>query len=190
MGPLAVVAVFALSGVLLWAGMEKLRDGAGFDRTLAAIGVPAALRPAVRFAVPAAELVVGASLVLAPGQAWPRVGALLLAAAFAVAGGLGLLAAEDVTCSCFGATGGGKLGWAQLAALPVWVLAVLGAAALERPWSWPDGVQYLAALIVALCVLRSVPLLREWRVATGNRVAIDESVVQRAPILQIKAGEQ
>lgn len=183
MAILTLLLTSGLSGILLWAALEKARAQRNLRSTLAALGFghgPARLLAPV---VPAVELITGIGLLLAPGAGWPRLFVVGLGSTFAVAGGLALWNGRQISCSCLGSTGGGLLGWSQIILLPGWLAATYTLHQLDPDWSATRGLQYLAGLMVLLGALRAIPVVREWRTATGNRRAIDEAVVVRAPMV-------
>jgi len=174
MQPLALLISAAVSGVLLWAGLEKLRLRSEFGATLSALGIPVRPRILLMIAVPCGELGTGAGLVVLPSQAWPRLGLVILGATFAIGGVLGLRADQPVACSCLGAASHGPLGWRQIGLFPAW----LGAAGLLQ-WvnagqRWQAGVQDLAGLVVLIGVVRAAVLIRVWRSAAVKTGSIDK----------------
>lgn len=179
----ALLLTLGLSGVLLWAALEKLRAQPELRETLAALGSGGWPKRLLAPVVPAAEIVTAVGLLLVPAAQWPRLGVACLGVTFAVAGVLGLRAGQRVTCSCLGTTSGGLLGWTQIILLPGWLAAGYALAWLDPGWSAGEGVQYLAGLMVFLGALRAVSVVRELRAAGGNRRAIHEAVVVRAPIV-------
>ncbi|GAA1660616.1 hypothetical protein GCM10009765_07630 [Fodinicola feengrottensis] len=182
MALLSILVTIATAGVLTWAGLEKVRTNEDFRITLTALGLPVPAVWMAAYAMPTAELATAAGLVLLPDQSWPRVALAALGIIFAAAGGLALRLGRPVACSCLGATGGGTLGWRQVALLPGW----LAAAALLQwqpvAWTWQDGVQYLAAVVVVLGAVRGAAVVRAWRSAAGDRTAIAEASVVQRPI--------
>jgi hypothetical protein len=166
-----LLIVLVTSAVLLWAGLEKLRAGPEFGETLTALGVPAPLVRVLQPAVPLGEVLAAAGLVVTPSALWPRLSVLVLAVGFAAAGIVGLQADEPVRCSCFGAGTHRTLGWYQLAALPVWLLAVGGVAVARPNWSVQAGVRDLAGLILAMGLVRAMTLVRLRRTTEADRLA-------------------
>ncbi|MQA84602.1 MAG: hypothetical protein GEV03_08265 [Streptosporangiales bacterium] len=175
----ALVLTYGVSGVLLWAGLEKLRAFAAFDTTLAALGLPRGLRRAVGLGVPFAEIITALGVVLLPGQTWPRLAVAGLAAGFAAAGLRGLRADRPVTCSCFGATGNAVLGWRQLYAFPIWLAAVVALDRMGSAWPPRQAVAHLAVVVGVLCGLRAAVLVSAWRRAADNRRAVGEVLYPR-----------
>lgn len=162
-----------VAGVLLWAGLEKARAHRAFLSTLTALGhAPGWLRRSGAVAVPAAEVSTAVGLLLWPVSWLPRLGVVLLATAFAVAGGLGLHAPQPVRCSCLGFTGDGRLGRRQLAAFPVWIGAVLAIAAAPPAWSAGTGTAMLAGTVLTLGAVRAAGVERARRDASAARQAL------------------
>ena len=180
---LALLLTLGLTGVLLWAALEKARAQHDLRAALAALGFGGWPNRLLSPAVPAAEIVIGVGLVLFPGAEWPRFGVACLGVTFAVAGVLGLWSGQQVACSCLGATGGGLLGWSQIILLPGWLAAAYAVHRLNPGWSASEGLQYLAGLMVLLGMLRAVAAVQLWQAAVANRRAIDEAVVTRTPIV-------
>ncbi|ACU74551.1 hypothetical protein Caci_5693 [Catenulispora acidiphila DSM 44928] len=174
--------VLGLSGLMLWAGLEKLRSGSEFEATLAGVGVPRVFTPLLRWGLPAAEIAVGTTVALVPSALLPRIGVLILAAAFAIAGVQGLRATEKIACSCLGGTGDAALGWRQIAALPVWAAAVGAVSASHPPANGSDGPTRLAAAVLLMCTVRASTALRLARAARVNRVSFAEGIGQPASI--------
>jgi uncharacterized membrane protein YphA (DoxX/SURF4 family) len=97
-----IVVRVALAAVFAVAGVAKLRDPQGAQATVGGVGVPAAARASVAFALSAAELGVAALLVL-PGLG--VIGAAFAAAllsAFLVALAVQYARGVAVPCACFG----------------------------------------------------------------------------------------
>jgi len=167
---LAVVPVAISCAVLSWAGLEKTRNRAPLSAAVAALGIPAALTKVIVVAVPLAELgTVAAVVAAAPSR---LVAALIagLGAGFAVAAGWSMLTGRDVGCACFGSSGR-KLGWPQLAALPLWLLAAWASARMPHA-SGQERVAALACGAIALAAIRSVTAIRRGIDARDDRRAV------------------
>lgn len=180
---------FGAAGILLWAGLEKVRVNSAFARTLDDLHFPRHFSELTRFAVPVSEILVASALLLVPSAAWPRYGMLALAVAFAVAGALGLRSGGAISCTCFGLTGRSVLGWRQLIALPGWALAFI---VLERQtpvWSLQDGSGRLAALAMILAATRGLFVARAAMSARGDRRALNEAAVQIPPMVALIEGQ-
>lgn len=172
----------AVAGVLLWAGLEKLRVHRDFLDTLTALGdAPLWLRRAGAVTVPVAEVAVAVGLLLRPGERLPQLGVVLLAAAFAVAGLLGLRAARPVRCACFGISGA-RLGRRQLYAFPVWFVAVAAIATAPPSWTAGTGATVLAGTVLAMGAVRAVAVERARRDAVGSRLALADGIGHPPPM--------
>jgi len=175
----------SMCALFLLAGTEKLRSRDRFEETLRELGIPAQLIPAVVVSLPASEIVVGISLVLVPSSWLPKIGALILAISFAIAGVVGMFSREPVRCSCLGSIGEHALGKRQLYALPVWLL---GLAYLEWvasiEWTLNTGAYYVVLSVLTLTVLKSTSLARRSTAAHSTRQAMSESNVVRPSMFQ------
>jgi len=102
----------ALGGLLLFAGVSKLRDPAGFSQEIANYQLMPELAPYVAVTLPAIELLVGGALLFSPWR-WRQAGAVsaaLLLGVFLVAVGSAVARGLDITCGCFG-TGTSPVSW-------------------------------------------------------------------------------
>lgn len=130
---LAIIRV-ALSGVLIFAGLTKLRDRAGTQRAAVNLGAPMMLgEPIARF-LPFVEILLALALLpvaTAAIAAWITCGLLV---AFTVAMAVLLLRGKSAECNCFGTTGAGPLGWPSVARS-----ALLASAAGFVAWPKADG---------------------------------------------------
>jgi hypothetical protein len=167
---IAVVPVAISCAVLSWAGLEKARNRAPLSAAVAGLGVPRALTAVVAVTIPLAEL---GTVVAVVADAPSRLVAGLFAGlgtGFAMAAGWSMLTGRDVSCTCFGSSGR-RLGWPQLAALPLWLLAAW-AATLMRHTSGQERVAALACGMAALAAIRSVPAIRGGIDARNDRRAV------------------
>jgi hypothetical protein len=172
---IGVGATVAVAGVLLWAGLEKLRVHRDFLGTLTALGTaPQWLRRTGAVAVPVVELSVALGLLFWPGNRLPQLGIVVLAVAFAVAGVLALRAAQPIRCACFGLSGS-RLGRRQLYAFPAWIGAAVAIAAAPPLWTAGTGTTVLAGTVLAMAAVRAVAVERARRAAAATRHAFAES---------------
>jgi uncharacterized membrane protein YphA (DoxX/SURF4 family) len=174
-----------VSSVLLWAGLEKLRGITAFGRTLAALRLPGPVRQVLVVAVPASEVAVGTGLVVTPTAAWPLVGVLVLAAAFATAGLIALRAGTPIRCACFGAGSGGVLGRRQVYAFPIWLAAVAALSTLPD-WTSTPRLMPLAVVVIAMGAVRATQTERARRRSRADRFATAEGVFVRTPMFAPK----
>lgn len=180
---LAALVACAIAGVFVVAGVEKLRSRRAFAKTLTDLGVWPGLRSPLVIAVPALELVTAAGLMLAPRAWWPAAAVVLLGSAFAVAGLLSLRLRQPVACSCLGTAAEGYLGMRQVIVLPLWLAAAALLIAAPPTWSVGQGIQLLALVVVAACVLPAVKVVRAWRSDAAHRHAIDGAAYARESIV-------
>ena len=124
MNAVAVAASIVVGLAFLVAGGSKLAAGRSWPAQAAALGAPASLIPAV----PWAELVIGASLVLQLGRPVAALAAIVLIVAFSGLIGLRLSQGRRPPCACFGAWSATPIGASHL--LRNGVLLVLAVAAL------------------------------------------------------------
>jgi uncharacterized membrane protein YphA (DoxX/SURF4 family) len=102
MSAVVLVVRGALAAVFAVAGVAKLRDPQGAQRTVGGVGVPAGLRPLVATILSAVELGVSALLVLPGLGLIGAFAALLMLSVFLVALGVQYLRGVEVPCACFG----------------------------------------------------------------------------------------
>jgi methylamine utilization protein MauE len=167
---LSAVLVIAGCAVLTWAGLEKARDRRPLAATIVALGLPPGLAAAGATLVPVAEL----ATVLAVVAGAPPVVTFALFAAlgtgFAAAAVRSLASGAPVACACFGSSGT-ALGWRQLAALPLWLVA--GWATTALPVAGPaDRLAIFASGMLVLVAARAVPAIRRGIAARGDRRAM------------------
>jgi uncharacterized membrane protein YphA (DoxX/SURF4 family) len=154
----ATAGAWLLAGLLAWTGAAKLRQHVRTADRFAALGLPA---PRVlALAVPGAELVVAAGLVVAPSVG--GVAALVLLAAFTAFLAGQLRRGGTVDCGCFGTARQDPLTSAVLVRNAVLAAAAAGAlvpgAGGVPPlaaWIAASTVALLGALAVALWDLRA-----------------------------------
>jgi hypothetical protein len=176
---LVILAVrLALAGLLLAAGLEKARGMAGFMSTLSRLGMT---ERAARVAAPlliAAEIAAALGLIFRPHSPVTLSGVLVLGGVFAIAGATALRRDEQIRCACLGSYGDSVLGMRQLAALPLWLAAVV------LLWLRPYGdafdvsaAAYFAAVALTLALVRAITALAAAREARGDRRSATEMLV-------------
>jgi hypothetical protein len=172
---LATALALAMAGVLMWAGLEKLRDLNPAVSTIRGIGLPHRLARRGAIVIATAEIAVALGLVFAPQSTWTLTCLAALTATFACAGALALRRDEPIRCSCFGSGGTGWLGWAQIAALPPWLAAGLTVRlGTPDPLPLPTGAGRFMAVALALACLRAYPLTKAWLAARDDRRSAEE----------------
>jgi hypothetical protein len=164
----------AMSAVLWWAGLEKLRYVRSMVGTMHELGVPTWAAKQLAVGVGVAEIGVAVGLLFRPDSVWTLGGVTVLAGAFAAAGLVAMGRDKPIRCSCFGA-GRGDLGELQVIALLPWLSGVwiLGTSA-EAPLSFSTGAIRFAIVALAIAVVRTVAVVRAWREARGDRLAAVE----------------
>jgi hypothetical protein len=171
MGPAASsMLVLAGCAVLVWSGLEKLRDRSPLTSSLVALGFPRRLAGGVATACPVLELGTVATVGLGAPDYLSSGLFVALGTSFAAVAGWSLVTRRAVPCACFGRSGG-TLGWRQLGALPIWLL--VGWAALQLPATKPE--QLLAVLaygILVLAAARAIPAMRASVAARNDRRAL------------------
>jgi hypothetical protein len=170
----AAAVAFICAGILLWAGTEKVVASRELVLTLEALSFPAWARRSARWLLPTAEIATGSSIIIWPTAESAQLAVATLGTMFALAGLWAMRLPDTVRCACFGAVGNRTLGLTQVLLLPVWLACAY--MLTWNSWSSADGVQYLAALIVALCSVCVARLWPLWSSATTVREAIEESI--------------
>jgi uncharacterized membrane protein YphA (DoxX/SURF4 family) len=133
MAVLALVLRLGLGGLLLVAGVLKLRAPVAFATEIANYQLVPAVAPYVAAVLPVLELVIGGALIIAP-RAWRRaaaLGALGMLATFTVAVASAYFRRINIDCGCFG-TGGGPITGLTLARNVVLMTAAATIVAAER----------------------------------------------------------
>jgi uncharacterized membrane protein YphA (DoxX/SURF4 family) len=102
MSALVIAVRVALAAVFATAGVTKLRDRIGAERTVGAFGFASRWRPGVAFAVCVTELATSVLLVLPGLGAAGAAFAIALLTTFLVALGVQYARGVEVPCACFG----------------------------------------------------------------------------------------
>ena len=159
--------------VLLWAGIDKLRNPRPLAETLRRLTQAGSDSQMLLIARGLGVTEVAtALLVTARPVPWLGEGlTVALAVVFALAGVRALLLKERVDCACFFGVST-SLGRPQLALLPVWVVATAGVWALSPGDA--NGSGPLLAVLLLSCLLRALVLVREVARAAGDRRAAQE----------------
>jgi hypothetical protein len=135
---------WVVAGVLVVSGVAKLASRSTSKAAeMRALGVPAALAPAVAVVLPVVELVVAALLLLVDAR-WPALPAAALFAAFAVLVAVNLLRGRRPSCRCFGSLSDRPLSpWTLVR--NGWLLALSSVAIAAPHGPGPPG--WLAAVL-------------------------------------------
>ncbi|MCX5065807.1 hypothetical protein OOJ91_07930 [Micromonospora lupini] len=151
------------AAVLLYTAGQKLAAPAAFRHTLVALRMPHPRGLSVL--VSGVELVTAVLLLTAP-RAWVTAGLVVaLGGSFAGAATIALVRGASVRCACFGGTSEAKLGWTQLALLPIWLaVAATAHTGTSDLLVGPDAVALTALGLCVVTVIRQLlPLaLRSW----------------------------
>ena len=168
MGDAAVwwdIAAGLAGAALLVAAVPKIvapeEIGAVFSALLSRLGAPAFRGGVAGRAVGVVEMAVGVWAVAGRGLG-SAVAVVVLAAGFAVAGGLAVVSGGGLRCACF-AGHARMLGWSQVVALPVWLVLAWGVAS---PAGWGGGgfAQRLVVLVLCCAAAAADAALRWFRV--------------------------
>ena len=173
--PAAIDALsMAMSGTLLWAGLEKCRNIEGIAAAIRDLGIGTQAL-AIGLLVAAVEIALALGLIFAPAATAVQLGVALLAALFAASGAWALATGRLVRCNCFGSTGNQRLGTAQLWALIPWLgaVAILHAQA-SGPASASEGFLQLAIVALALAGVRAAGAVQASHGARGDRLSATE----------------
>lgn len=155
--------------VLVWAGLEKIRAPSSLAATIRALGGPSRLATITALVVPIAELVTAVFVVTGAPAYLPAALFAILGTAFAAAGLRATGSRTAIACSCFGVSER-RLGWPQLAALPLWLLA--GWSVIHMPaFGLRARLEATAAAIVLLTVGRALSAVRYGVAARRDRRA-------------------
>jgi hypothetical protein len=172
------IAIFVIAPVLLWAGLEKVRNTAPIAATLRGLGVPRPLSQPIAGLVAATEVLLALQVVFRPYHILAQTGIVTLAALFAIAGLIAMASGKSIRCSCFGVGGGGYLGRSQLAALPLWIAGAgfLKYGGTETP-SLETGALYLAGISLAIAGIQGIRVIRSQTEARKDRLSAREMYI-------------
>lgn len=175
MDPLEAVAFIVslgMAAILLWAGLEKVRDMRSFASTIRALNIPHGAVEHLARLIVIAEIAVGLGLVFQPGMVWTQISVIVLALAFAAAGFLALRHDEPIRCNCFGSGPSDRLGVNQIIMLFPWIAGVsilhLG---YSKQIAHDIGAVRLCAICLTLASWQSVMVWRAQREARGDRLS-------------------
>ena len=132
--PLAWLLRLGLGGLLVVAGVLKLRDPSGFALEIANYQLLPALAPYLAAALPVTEIGLGLGLALLP-RGWRRpaaIGVALLLLTFALAVWSAYWRGINIACGCFGG-GGDAIGPVTLLRNLGLLIAIAALWALDRP---------------------------------------------------------
>ena len=169
-----------MSGILLWAGLEKGRQIESIATTIRALGFGRSAM-ALGVSLVGSEIALALGLVFAP-EAWTvQLGVGALALVFAAAGGWALATGRQIRCNCFGSMGSRRLGATQLWLLIPWLCAIgvlhTMRSAVDEPASVDEGAARLAIVALALAAVRAAGVVRAWHAGRGDRLSAREMLV-------------
>ncbi len=130
LGRLLLASVFAL------AGMAKLVDRPGSEKSLTDFGLPALLARPVAVLLPLAELLCAIALIPAATARWGAIGVFSLLVLFVIAIGASLARGRAPNCHCFGQLHSEPVGWSTL--VRNMVLAAIAATIIRVEEIVPD----------------------------------------------------
>lgn len=155
--------------VLLWAGLEKIRAPSSLAVTIRALGGPPRFAAITAFIVPIAELVT-VILVITGAPAYLPAGLfVVLGVAFAAAGLRAIGSRTAIPCACFGVSEH-RLGWRQVAALPLWLLAAWSVIHMPT-FGLRARLETSVVAIVLLTIALALPVVRHSVAARRDRRA-------------------
>ena len=174
---LPVLAAWGMAGILLCAGLEKLRDPAPIAGTIRGLGAVGRIAKPAALVLAGVEIAVALGLVFRPDSFLTQGGVVALALAFGSAGAVALLRDEPIRCGCFGAGGSGYLGWKQVTAMLPWFA---GAAVLRLLMPAPPPLRVsatgLASIGLGIAAARAISVVKAQRGASGDRRSAEEMI--------------
>ena len=141
-----VVARLVLAGVFVIAGVSKLMDRTGVEKSLAGFGLPARLAGPLGSALPVVELSLAALLVVQVSAWWGGLGALGLLLLFTAVVARSLARGERPDCRCFGQLQAAPVGWQTLVRNGLLILAAAFVVGAGWKDPGPSAFGWLAAL--------------------------------------------
>jgi hypothetical protein len=165
----STVVVVAGTAVLTWSGLEKIRNRDPLRSTATGLGLPPALSAVAATVTPCVELGTVAAVVAGAPRYLSAALFVALGLTFASSAAWSMATGRVVACACFGAATR-KLGWSQLAALPLWLLA--GWMVTRLPASgFGERASIFAVGTLVLAAARAVSAIRLWRQGRADRWA-------------------
>ena len=155
--------------VLMWAGLEKIRSPSSLAASIQALGGPPRFATIAAVIVPVAELATVTFVVAGVSPYLPAALFAVLGVAFATAGARAMQSRAEVACACFG-TSERRLGWPQLAGLPLWLLAAWSVIHMPA-FGLRERLGCAAAAIVLLTAGRAFSAVRLGAAARSDRRA-------------------
>ena len=160
--------------LFLEAALLKARDLPGFVSTLQQLRFPLAAAKSIALAVLLLEVTASTGLIFAPASILRAGLVVVLATAFAAAALIAISQKQEVYCHCFGAAGNGRLGAAQLWAIPLWWVAALLSWSQSPRIPFATGAIEFAIVSLILTAVASLRSFGTWRQARGDRLSAQE----------------
>jgi hypothetical protein len=170
MATISALLAFAACEVLLWSGLEKLRNRVPLAQTVSALTGSPTFASRVAIIVPGFELAtVGAVVLGAPAYVASAM-FVALGVTFATAGAWAWRTGRVIPCACFGSTAG-RLGLRQVGALALWLLAAWATLHLGS-FTVGERLTVFTCGVVGLAAARAVPAMRGYVAARHDRRAL------------------
>lgn len=172
------IAIFVIAPVLLWAGLEKVRNTKPIAATVRGLGAPPGLSLPIAALVAGVEILLAVLVVFRPDHILTQAGVVALAVLFAIAGVIAISSGKSISCSCFGVGGSGRLGRSQLLALPLWIAGagLLRYGGAEAP-PLETAASYFAGISLAIAGIQGIRLIRSQVEARKDRLSALEMYI-------------
>ena len=115
--------IIGLSAILLWAGLEKLRNPTPLVFTITSLGVTKYFASFFAGLLILSEFTLALFILFFSNSTTTHIGIITLAGIFAFAGLVTIISGKTIKCNCFGVGGTKYLGKAQIFAFPFWVIS-------------------------------------------------------------------
>lgn len=168
---LGSISALAMALVLAFSAAQKAVVGQTVRPVLQELGFPRSVSKTLSYLLVLLEVATVVSLVALPRWLPTYMLVLMLAGSFSIAGLLALTSKRDIRCGCFGISSRSKLGWKQVLALPLWVLA--GWFGYTSAWQLEPEVSLamLSAIILIVGIARCARIERLRRQLRWDRFA-------------------
>src|SRR5215467_11059838 len=170
MATTSALIAFAACAVLLWSGLEKLRNRVPLTETVSALTGSPTFASRVAIIVPGFELATVGVVVLGAPAYLASAMFVALGVTFAIAGAWAWRTGRIIPCACLGGTAG-RLGLRQAGAMPLWLLAAWAALHLGS-FTVPERLAVFTWGVFGLGAARAVPAMRGYIAARHDRRAL------------------
>lgn len=173
------IAIFVIAGVLLWAGLEKVRGTSAITATIISLSAPKQFALPIALAISAWEIITALLVLFKPNYILTHIGILLLASLFAAAGFAAIAFGKSIKCNCFGLNGAGYLGKSQIITFPFWIFGVwiLRYRMPDESPSLESGAISFAIVSLIIAAIRGIQVLRAQSEARMDRLSAQEMYV-------------